>query len=364
MLMLLLAGLCLSAVLPSQHRATVSASHRASRVAAASMAVRPPEPTIEVSVRRTPEGGLGIQVDETNTVASCPGQPDLAIGDRIVAINGEQLGRRYLAEVLPPPAEFASIYLFTIERGSADAMDSMERRLERLTEMASADTLAELAKDEVLTSKIVLLAEALEAAAEPQPEAAVAEALRGFWRLAFTNGTMAEGLTGYGTLPMCYVSGLFSAFTETKPDKPDVPTAQLVEVVADRNMGSSNVAALKGDWEVLPPATLEGRGLFDIAATYSRLEYAGSPTRADVTRVTETCVFLGESLRVGWCNGAVMVYQRSDPATAQREIARLIDLRVQRDGQKATRDDIPRWEQADLMRKGDPGREVDAGAAM
>ena len=60
----------------------------------------------------------------------------------------------------------------------------------------------------------------------------------------------------------------------------------------------------------------------------------------------------------------VMVYQRSDPATAQREIARLIDLRVQRDGQKATRDDIPRWEQADLMRKGDPGREVDAGAAM
>ena len=240
MLLTLVTGLCCSAVLPSQHRATVSASHRASRVAAASMAVRPPEPTIEVSVRRTPEGGLGIQVDETNTVASCPGQPDLAIGDRIVAINGEQLGRRYLAEVLPPPAEFASIYLFTIERGSADAMDSMERRLERLTEMASADTLAELAKDEVLTSKIVLLAEALEAAAEPQPEAAVAEALRGFWRLAFTNGTMAEGLTGYGTLPMCYVSGLFSAFTETKPDKPDVPTAQLVEVVADRNMGSSS----------------------------------------------------------------------------------------------------------------------------
>ena len=263
----LAAGLCLSAVLPSQHRAPVSASHRASRAAAASMAVPPPSPTIEVTVRRTPEGGLGIQVDETNTVASCPGQPDLAIGDRIVAINGEQLGRRYLAEVLPPPAEFASVYLFTVERQAADAMDSMERRLERLTEMASADTLAELAKDTVLTSKIVLLAEALEAAAEPQPESAVAEALRGFWRLAFTNGTMAEGLTGYGTLPTCYISGLFSAFTEAKPDKPDVPTAQvrvspnpnpnpnpnpdpnpdpnpnpnqLVEVVADRNMGSSS----------------------------------------------------------------------------------------------------------------------------
>ena len=259
----LAAGLCLSAVLPSQHRATVSASHRASRAAAASMAVPPPSPTIEVTVRRTPEGGLGIQVDETNTVASCPGQPDLAIGDRIVAINGEQLGRRYLAEVLPPPAEFASVYLFTVERQAADAMDSMERRLERLTEMASADTLAELAKDTVLTSKIVLLAEALEAAAEPQPESTVAEALRGFWRLAFTNGTMAEGLTGYGTLPTCYISGLFSAFTEAKPDKPDVPTAQvrispnpnpnpdpnpdpnpnpnqLVEVVADRNMGSSS----------------------------------------------------------------------------------------------------------------------------
>eukprot|EP00964_Phaeocystis_antarctica_P125312 scaffold88938_cov55-Phaeocystis_antarctica.AAC.2 len=56
-----------------------------------------------------------------------------------------------------------------------------------------------------------------------------------------------------------------------------------------------------------------------------------------------------------------MVYQRSDPAAAQREIARLIDLRVQRDGQKAQRDNIPRWEQADLMRKGDAGLEVDAG---
>ncbi len=60
---------------------------------------------------------------------------------------------------------------FTIERGAADAMDSMERRLERLTEIASADTLAELAKDEVLTSKIVLPPERPEAAAEPQPEA-------------------------------------------------------------------------------------------------------------------------------------------------------------------------------------------------
>ena len=64
----------------------------------------------------------------------------------------------------------------------------------------------------------------------------------------------------------------------------------------------ADVAALKGEWEVLPA---EGRGLFNLAATYSRLEYAGSPTRADVTRVTETCTFLGETLRVGWCNGAV-----------------------------------------------------------
>ena len=37
---------------------------------------------------------------------------------------------------------------------------------------------------------------------------------------------------------------------------------------------------------------------------------------------------------------------------------------VQRDGQKAQRDNIPRWEQADLMRKGDAGLEVDAGGSM
>ena len=235
--------LCLAAVLPSQHRVSVSVSHRASRLVAATMAA-PPIPTIEVSVRRTPEGGLGVQVDETNTVASCPGQPGLAIGDRVVAVNGEKLGRRgekaeFLAQLLAEVLPRADEYSFTVAREAADA-DSMERRLGRLTEMASADTLAELAKNEVLTSKILLLAEALEAAAEPRPEAEVAAALLGFWRLAFTNGTMAEGLTGYGSLPMCHVSGLFSAFTETKPDKPEVPTAQLVEVVADRNMGSSS----------------------------------------------------------------------------------------------------------------------------
>ena len=83
------------------------------------------------------------------------------------------------------------------------------------------------------------------------------------------------------------------------------------------------MAALKGDWEVLPPATLEGRGLFDIAATYSRLEYAGSPTRADVTRVTETCVFLGESLRVGWCNGAVRAMPLPSPLVI-RSLARAV----------------------------------------
>ena len=191
---------------PRAHRPK-AAPHLAVRMAASSGTT-----TIEVTVRRSADGGLGIQVDETNTVASCPGQPELAIGDRIVALNGEELGGRYLAEVLPQ----ADQYTFAIQRDSADA-GSMERRLQRLTEQVSADTLLELSKDEVLTGKIVLLAEALEAEAEPQPEAAVAEALRGFWRLAFTNGTVAAGLTGYGSLPFCYVSGLFSAFTEKGP---------------------------------------------------------------------------------------------------------------------------------------------------
>ena len=59
-----------------------------------------------------------------------------------------------------------------------------------------------------------------------------------------------------------------------------------------------------------------------------------------------------------------MVYQRSDPAAAQREIARMMQLRVRRDAAAAPRDDIPAWERADLERKGNPGREVDPGAVM
>ena len=125
-----------------------------------------------------------------------------------------------------------------------------------------------------------------------------------------------------------------------RPKGEDVATLlnQVVEVVADRNLGGSNVAALKvargplalcalcalctlsapsrarrtlrsppppaaplqGEWEVLPA---EGRGMCTVSATYSRREYAGSRQTADVTRVAEACTFLGDELRVRPASG-------------------------------------------------------------
>ena len=68
----------------------------------------------------------------------------------------------------------------------------------------------------------------------------------GFWRLVLCSEmeTAAGGLTGYGLAPYCSVLASFQAFIDLK----DEQTAQVVEVVANSNLGMSNVAALKGTW--------------------------------------------------------------------------------------------------------------------
>ena len=305
-------------------------------------------PPLEIKVRRTAEGGLGIEVDETNMVASCAGQPDLEVGDRVIAVDGEALGGRYLSQALKPGLQE---YSFTVER-LADAA-SMESILARLTAQAEASAnggLDGLATDEVLAGKICKLAAALEAVAEP---AAVDDgAMRGFWRLCFAAGEMADGLTGFGAMSSTYAACQFVAFSDS------APRAQVVEVIGDLNLGSTTVAALKGDYELR-----DEDGAVALACSFDRLEYAGAMQSADVMTVVESVTFVGEQLRLGRCNGELRCYARCDAAAAQTEIGRLLAAPVRRGA--AGSDALPRWERADLergLRGSGPG--VEAGGTM
>lgn len=94
----------------------------------------------------------------------------------------------------------------------------------------------------------------------------------GFWRLVLCSdaATSAAGLTGYGTAPYCTVLASFQAFLPENPDRPDLPTAQVVEVIAKQNTGSSLIAALKGGWE----GSEASAGAVE---RYDRLEFDGTP---------------------------------------------------------------------------------------
>ena len=234
---------------------------------------------------------------------------------------------------------------------------SLEAQLERLTVRARAgfaEGLDGVASDEVLTAKIEGLAAALEAKAPPPADAAAArQSLQGFWKLVFASGELASGLTGFGQMPLCYVAGHFQAFTEQSPP------AQVVEVIGDGNLRTSNVAALKGDYELRGTPD----GLVSVAATYDRLEYGGSMQSADVLSVVEALTYVGGTLRLGRCEGELRIYERCDAAAAQEQIGRLMMAPVRSAGGR--QDAAPRWERADLERglRG-PGPEAQTGGTM
>ena len=79
--------------------------------------------TIELAVACGP-GGLGLGLDEDNRVTRLvPGgeaerEGLLRVGDLVIAVDGERLGRRMLAEVMP---KGHAQYAFTVERAPAAA---------------------------------------------------------------------------------------------------------------------------------------------------------------------------------------------------------------------------------------------------
>jgi len=290
-------------------------------------------------VERGSDGGLGIEVDERNTVATAAQQPALRTGDVIVAVDGERLGGRPIAQVL----QRADSYVFLVERAE-DGAASIEALLLRLASRAAEVELDEEATADLRRSVEVAARSLLDEVrdAEPPPR----EALLGFWRRRFCSdeALMEKGVTGYGGLADCRVAASWQLLTDREP------SLQTVEVIADGGTGKHVVAAKKGDWTYG-----EGGALSE---EYFRLEYANSLQSAEPTLAEAVISYAGESVRLDvMADRSLVVYEREPAEVATGELQRLVATPVARAG------DMPAWELADLARRGGSSPEA-GGAAM
>lgn len=308
---------------------------------------------MEVQVMRGDDGGLGLLVDQDNTVVTVTAQPDMQVGDVIVGVDGDTCGSRPVGQCLTPGAPQ---YTFSIVRPSAsEAAEALERNLRALikdSDTAKAMGVAHFsaAEDEEDASeaesaeKIVLGLETAETGGTTVPSSeALGTALRsGFWRLILVSdeATARGGMTGYGFAPFCTVRGSFQAFIDLKGEH----TAQCVEVIANANLGTCNVAAIKGVWsggeasasaEAAEWAGAYGANLAAVLEKYDRTEYGGAAD-IDASSVVNSwvCTYLSDRMRVcrlrGTADGAGAwrVYERVTADAAQAEIGRLMSLPV------------------------------------
>lgn len=331
----------------------------------------------DLVVSRGSDGGLGVVVDQDNVVVTVTAQPDLQVGDVIVGVDGIPLSG-FIGQALTPGAP---TYTFSVKRlasGVVDASASLERNLLQMVRLADDERRADrkaqfegkifglmsFEEGSESNGKAAALVDALEDAASKAASSgggsgslvpSGTEELRvalnsGFWRLVLCSdaATSAAGLTGYGTAPYCTVLASFQAFLPENPDRPDLPTAQVVEVIAKQNTGSSLIAALKGGWE----GSEASAGAVE---RYDRLEFDGTPEfQEEPIEQRWDCTYLSSSLRVcrmrtsadgAATEGEWRVYEKMEAGKAQAEIGRLIDTPLPKSRGESL-DDIPDWARA------------------
>ena len=131
------------------------------------------------------------------------------VGDRVLAVNGEELGGKFLAQALPPgqPA-----YVFTVERGGGGSTAALEAKVFELMDhdellSTSAPALATLDVSRPAAVKLAKAAANLEEAGGALDRAD--DEMMSFWKLVFTNDAdflKAGGASGLGSLPDCYLA--------------------------------------------------------------------------------------------------------------------------------------------------------------
>ena len=131
------------------------------------------------------------------------------VGDRVLAVNGEELGGKFLAQALSPgqPA-----YVFTVERGGGGSTVALEATVFELLDQdellsTSAPALATLDVSRPAAVKLAKAAANLEEAGGALDRAD--DEMMSFWKLVFTNDAdflKAGGASGLGSLPDCYLA--------------------------------------------------------------------------------------------------------------------------------------------------------------
>lgn len=305
-----------------------------------------PPSRLDLNVARDPStGSFGLDVDQDNTVAYNAGEinPDLLLGDVIVAVNGELLDGRPVGAVLSgkePP------YTFTVERDPSLAISSLERVLLQIVadnpiELSSLPTFDAIPRG--FGQKASAIVQSLEGSVDGQPLRSAEELgaeLQGFWKLLLTSDAefAGEGLSGFGSSPFCAAAAHFQLFGDGSKG----PPMQTVELIANAKVGSHQLAALKGEFELAPPSVIE---------RYSRSEFSGSPQLdAPLIERTTRTTFLSKQLRI--CRIAkgdgeeesVCVYTRQEQGVAQGEISELLERPVAPSDEGF--DPRPAWERA------------------
>ncbi len=307
MLAVLLAAAAGLLVLPSHPPVSAPVARRTSHLLCAADAER-----LDVSVSRLEGGGLGIQVDPENRVATSS-NPALGVGDVIISVDGVNLDGRHVTQLLPElPKKDA--YSFGVERVTGVA--GLEAVLVSLcaehAKRRGDEVFSGAPMDPELATKVDQLAAQLEAAqrdAETTESAlkkkasdanvsggvsspALSAKLLGFWELVAGEQKLTTiGLTGYGELEVCGIAAHFQCFQPV--EKP--PTMQTVEVIANSHHGSHMLASLKGDFTLETDGTSETPLLIE---EYPRAEYGGEVQHGVRVGQQSRCTYVSDTLRL------------------------------------------------------------------
>jgi len=284
-------------------------------------------PELEVVVERGPKG-LGIVTDQNNIVVQNTGQPNLQVGDRITAVEGVPVTRaKGVADVLKEVlVKGQTQYKFVIERGGKASLESVLAALARTEGDALGDA-GLYAQDAGGCGELLSVAESL----EEQGGVSNAEGVLGFWKLVFTSDptfALSGGVTGYGSAPL-----KLAMHWQCFQDKD--PRGQTVEMIANMDMGTHAIAAVKGDW------SMSGDGV--LAESYSRLEYGGSLQATSPMSRDTRCTYVGETVRMARGSGGLFVYVRITAQEAGKEIAGWLEKKVA--GSVGKGPSEARWEQ-------------------
>lgn len=289
---------------------------------------------MEVVVMRSAGGSLGIEVDNSNIIGSNAGQPGLLVGDKILAVDGEALGDKYVGQALAPGTES---FVFTVLRGGENSVGSLSRVLTMLLEEAGINdptgrVCTFLTPTSAAHEKIQEVVQAIELSVSPSLAKQPSEenwyaglsvdtaSMDGYYKLVYTTDDSFTpekgGDTGLGARPFSSTKAHFQCFQQ------EDPKCKVVEIIANSNLATHKLGSRTGDY--LTDGAL-------VTENFNRLEYAGGLENTKPFANTMVWTVLRDDYRI--CRSAsdsraLRVYQRRTLAEVQAEITAWVEAKV------------------------------------